>query len=132
MKNNIVYISSVDVTDIKKKAIDDNETFYVEIDGKKLLNLSDYLDEISDLFNFPRLAKNLDGYNDWMTDFTWMSLKKIVFIINNYEDFMSKDLLAKNKIIANFSDLILPWWEKEVIDHMVGGEAKSFMVYLVN
>ena len=32
--------------------------------------------------------------------------------------------------IADFEENILPWWEEEVVGHMVGGVPRKFLVYL--
>ena len=33
-------------------------------------------------------------------------------------------------IILDFDEIILPWWEEKVEEHMVGGQRKVFKVYL--
>lgn len=42
------------------------------------------------------------------------------------------DLKTKQNIMADFEEIILPWWEGEVTGHIVGGMPRKFTVYLEN
>ena len=132
MKNKIIYIKRTDLWEIKRNIFSDSNIFWVEIDGKNCLNLSDYLIDISTKFQFPTMAKGLDGYDDWLTDLTWIDKDSIVVIINNYIDFLKSDILSKENVMELFEISILPWWEAEVCDYVVDGKPKSFLVYLVD
>ena len=37
---------------------------------------------------------------------------------------------TKQNIIADFEEIILPWWDGEVVGHTVGGAPRNFNVYL--
>lgn len=131
MKNEVMYVKKEDLEKIKSYISSNDNIFGVEIDGKSCMYLADYLTNISTKFKFPIIAKGLDGYNDWMTDLTWIDSNDIVIIINDYEEFLCLDLLSKRKVIENFEQSILPWWESEVCDCMVEGKIRKFTVYLV-
>ena len=40
------------------------------------------------------------------------------------------NLKLKNDIMADFEEIILPWWEEEVVGHRVGGVPRKCLVYL--
>lgn len=130
MNNQVVRVSPEEMDAIKAKI--DKDTIVAEIDGKNIPDLSRYFEFASNLFGFPRPAKNFDGYNDWMGDFTWTDQKDITIIIYNINDFMKMDLVSRDIIIRLFWDSILPWWEGDIVGHVVGGKPRKFMVYLVD
>ena len=43
---------------------------------------------------------------------------------------LSDEPKLKKIILDDFEEIILPWWEKEVVGHMVGGTPRGFLVYL--
>lgn len=132
MENKISYLSISDIQEIKNKIATDNTVFLAEIDGKKLPDLKNYLQTMGSIFQFPILSKSLDGYNDWMRDLSWLGKEKYVLIIYNYKQLLSEDTKNRNFIIEDFKNLILPWWEKEIIKHVVQGKPKPFNIYLVD
>lgn len=131
MENRIIYTSNKEITEVRERLKQDDKTYVVEIEGKICLYLSDYLNLISNLFQFPIKAKGLDGYNDWMRDLSWINKKQIVIIIYNFQQFLQKDISSKTAILEDFNEIILPWWESEVVDCMVGGEMRKMLVYLI-
>ncbi|WP_367566760.1 hypothetical protein [Lacrimispora sp.] len=131
MINKIIYTSTQEMKEVKSKLGRSNETYIVEIEGEQCLYLKDYLNLMSSFFRFPIKAKGLDGYNDWMRDLSWLNKKQIIIIINNFQEFLQKDVTSKEAILEDFTQVILPWWESEVIDCVVGGETKKMLVYLV-
>lgn len=132
MKNKIVCINEKDFEKVRKEIYSVGDIFCVEIDGKECTNLSDYLSDISNKLGFPTMAKNFDGYDDWMTDLTWINKDSIVIIINSYTEFMRTDEYSKEKIMELFRKSILPWWEREVCKYVVGAKTKVFTIYLIN
>lgn len=132
MKNEIIYINQMEIKEIKRNVYSNDNIFCVEMDGRKCDNLSDYLTDISNKFQFPTVAKGFDVYDDWITDLTSINKDNIVVIINNYTDFLRYDLQSKRKILNIFEQSVLPWWEAEVCNCVVGGKSKSFIVYLVD
>lgn len=133
MNNKVIRISLEKFDTVKERLITKkNKIFFVEIDGKNLPTLEEYFPIISKLCGFPIPARSWDGYNDWMTDFSWINEKDIVIVIYNFEHFLQKDPSAKVKVIEKFQNNILPWWEKDVLNHVVEGKTKKFVVYLVD
>ena len=132
MINGIIYVSEEDMKEVKRNLKQDDKTYIAEIDGEQCPYAKDYLKLISDLLQFPMKAKGLDGYNDWMRDLSWINKDQIIIIINKFLQFLEKDIPSKEAVLEDFSEVILPWWEAEVIDCMVGGKTKKVSVYLVH
>ena len=132
MNNKVIYTSSNDFNIIKEDLTRNNKIFWVEIDGRNISNLSEYFFSISNLCIFPIPARSWAGYNDWKTDFTWIREDAIVIVINNFGCFLRSDLSSKVKVVEKFQNSILPWWEEDVMDHVVDGKTKKFTVYLVD
>lgn len=131
MRNKIVVVSAQEFKTIKKELQDDDNIFWIEIDGIKCEKRKAFFDVISEIIRAPIPIKGFAGYDDWMTDLSWISQEKIVFVIYRYDEFLKGDLEAKKNIIFGFTDLILPWWDTEVCYHTVGGKPRQFDVYLV-
>lgn len=131
MKNKIIYIKQPSFKKIIQKYNTDSNTFCVEIEGKNCKVISDYLTEVSIKLQFPMISKGLDGYEDWIRDLSWIKEENIVLAINHYNEFLRNDLVKKRMVIESFEDIVFPWWESEVCEHMVEGKPRSFMVYLI-
>ncbi|WP_051650608.1 barstar family protein [Lachnoclostridium phytofermentans] len=131
MINRIIFASAKEVKEVKSKLESNDEIFIIEIEGERCLFLADYLNSMSNLFQFPIKAQGLDGYNDWMRDLSWLNKEQIIIIINDFFKFLQRDTLSKEVIIEDFKEVILPWWESEVTNCVVGGKTKKMLVYLV-
>jgi len=118
---------------VKKELTADDNVLMVNIDGAKCSCLSEYLHTISTAFSFPTQPSGLDSYNDWICDLTWLDPDlKIAIIIEHFSNFLKDDLNVKKYILEDFENMILPWWETDVINHMVDGKPRKFLVYLSN
>lgn len=131
MENQIHYTTTNDLVAIKKKIRNDESLFIGEITGSEIKQLQDFLAAMSQVFLFPHRSYTVDGYYDWMRDLEWVDKDGYVLIIHDYKDFLCQDISSKNEVIDGFARIILPFWEDEVTEVVVGGKAKSFMVYLV-
>lgn len=128
----IHYISLNDMQTIKH-TFEKNDCMYIaELDGKEIQTLTDYLTQMSNLFQFPISSLGLDGYNDWMRDLDWLNKEGYVFIIYHFAEFLKQELLIKEQIINNFQDTILPFWQYEITTTVVGGKVKPFKIYFVD
>ena len=127
--NQIYQITNKEIEKIKMDCL---ETYIVDIDGGKILNLSQFLDIMTEKFKFPIPSKSLDSYLDWIRDLSWIDAQEFVLIIRNFSLFLKDDLTTKNEIIDDFKEIILPWWETEVEQCVVGGKAKPFNIYLID
>ena len=132
MKNKIVYVTKDESRVVKMDAIKNEDTFFVEIDGDKIKTEEDYVQAMANAFAFPHALPELKigWYNDYISDLMWIEQKDIIMIIHNYDLMLVDDLKTKKNIIAGFEEIILPWWEGEVVGHMVGGVPRKFLIYL--
>lgn len=133
MMNQILFVTSQEAQKIKDAALPGKNCLVVEIDGEKYPTYNDYIRYIEKLLDFPRPCDGIwERYDDWMTDLSWLNYTEYVFIVRNYNDFLSKDTYGKQCFYECFEELILPWWESEVVDHMVDGKPMKMNVYLVH
>lgn len=128
-KNKMLYISK-DNTTILKKTLKKAGYYIVEIPGNEIHNEKEFLTFMEQSFKLPDSA-GWDSYADWMTDLDWIASRHICIVINDYKRFLEFDTKSKKVAMSIFKADILPFWEREVLDTMVGGKTKSFMVYMV-
>lgn len=119
-----------------KHVLIQNNIFVVEIDGKKINSVDDYMKAISVAFSFPKnLFKNfesIDAYNDWMRDLSWLeNFDGYAIFISHINEMLSNDIKKKEIILRNFEEVIIPFWTNEVEIVVVGGERKEFVVFYV-
>ncbi len=82
--------------------------------------------------SFPRPCEEIwERYDDWMTDLSWLNYTEYVFVVEHYNEFLSQDAYGKQCFYESFEKQILPWWESEVVDHMVEGHPMKMNVYLI-
>ncbi|MBQ6945250.1 MAG: hypothetical protein IJN43_13120 [Ruminococcus sp.] len=74
---------------------------------------------------------NWERYEDWLTDLSWVKQNSIILIIKNYSKLLIEYSESKEYIMNNFKNVILPWWEKDVVMYMVGGRKRDFNIYLI-
>ncbi|MDR2672165.1 MAG: barstar family protein [Coriobacteriales bacterium] len=107
-------------------------TFVGELDGKDIHNRTDFLDAVWTVFRFPDGPKNLDAYNDWICDLTWLGAEGYIFTILNFKSFMDQDPINRRKILTTLENTIIPWWSEDVEKYQVEGKAQPFNVYFVD
>lgn len=132
MNNRINYISKMEAEKIKKDALKNKAVFFAEIEGNEIKTEEDYVEAMANAFCFSQElpGKKLDWCNDYICDLMWIKQKNIIFLIRNYDLMLIEHLEVKNNVIADFEEIILPWWEGEIIGHMVDGAPKRFLVYI--
>lgn len=132
MNNKILCITKKEVEAVKSFAKDCKNVFFSEIDGAKILSEESYVREISKAFGFfDKLPMaTLEWCNDYLCDLMWIEQESIVLLISNFNVMLTNAPEIKRNIIADFEEIILPWWEEDVIGHMVGGVTRKFLVYL--
>lgn len=132
MENKIVYITKDEAEIIKVNARRNQDVFFAEIAGDEIKTEEDYVQVMSNVFFFPQKLpeKKLEWYNDYICDLMWIKQKNIIMLIHNYDLMLINNLEVKNEIIADFEEIILPWWEGEIVGHMVGGMPRKFLIYL--
>ena len=136
MKNKLYYVANGQKETIINSIKENENIFIAEINGLNIKTSSEYLEIIRKVFNFPKPLENYklnyDGYLDWIRDLSWIDTQEFVLIIRNFSLFLKDDLTTKNEIIDDFKEIILPWWETEVEQCVVGGKAKPFNIYLID
>lgn len=134
IQNKIHKVPSTEADRLVEAHGEDSSTYVVALQGKDIQSWNDYISVISEKFLFPHsdTQENMNGYNDWMRDLDWLEMDGYILIIYDYDKFLSQDPQLKKKIIDGFEKYILPWWKAEVEEHVVGGVAKPFNVYLVD
>ena len=132
MNNRINYISKMEAEKIKKDALKNKAVFFAEIEGNEIKTEEDYVQAMANAFCFPQElpGKKLDWCNDYICDLMWIKQKNVILLIRNYDLMLIDYLEVKNNAIADFEEMILPWWEGEIIGHMVGGVQRRFLVYI--
>lgn len=132
MNNKIIYIAKDEVTKIRTDVLKNQDVFLAEIDGARIRTEEEYVRAMADAFAIPQplLAMKIGFLNDWMSDLLWIKQKDIVLIVHDYDLMLLDDLKTKKIIMLDFEEIILPWWEGDVVGHMVDGEPRGFWVYL--
>lgn len=132
MNNKIFYITKKEAEAVQSFAKDRNNVFFSEIDGAKILSEETYVREISRAFGFfDKLPMaTFEWCNDYLCDLMWIKQENIVLLIYNFNVMSINAPETKQNIIADFEEIILPWWDGEVVGHMVGGVPRNFNVYL--
>jgi hypothetical protein len=131
MKNEIKNVSLFEAEKLQEKLQLNPKCFILKIDGNEIKNLQDYLQFMNKALDFPIPSKSIDGYNDWITDLSWLNYSEYAIFIFSYNSLMSEDLKHKAIIINHFKEDVLPWWEEDVKKHVVGGKSMPFNVYFV-
>lgn len=132
MNNKIIYQSQTHIETIREQAYSNDDVFYVEVNGRECKRFSDYLVDISHKLYFPTVVNGFAGYDDWITDLTWLRQNNIIMVISNYQEFLKDDMSYRKKIIEHLEQSVLPWWETEVSSCVVEGKPKTFIVYLLD
>lgn len=113
-----------------------NDVKYVVMDGKGIETYEQYFDELWKAFGFSKLPKDWkkDYYSedDFMTEMDELPEDKYVFIIKNYNDFLSNNSKVKKRIENHYENYLLPFWDEEVERVVVEGKRKDFDIYLVS
>jgi len=116
-----------------KRVMEGKSAFIAEGDGKEIADLDDYLSAVWGAFKFPRPDNmNFYSYIDWICDLDWLSSNSYVIAILNSDSFMLRSPKERQLVFDSLEDTVLPWWEGEIEQHVVGGKAKPFDVYLVD
>lgn len=133
IKNEIKFINTKDLDLLKSKLIRDNKVLVVELDGNKIQSWVDYISVVQSKFEFPTsCTDSVDRYLDWIRDLEWLEQEKFIIIINYFSEFLQKNASLKDEIMQDFEEIILSYWQNEVMEEVSGGEPRSFMVYVTD
>ncbi len=115
--------------------------FVAELFGSKIHGIEDFFRDVSKAFEFPDLFnkyRNMDAYLDWIRDLSWLLYNNkcsgFALIIYDYKIFMCDDYRRKEQIIRSFAEVVLPYWEEDVIHCTNNGHGtpRPFNLYLVD
>lgn len=133
IKNRIHKITLEQVFKIEQQAKLEN-SYIVKIDGKELNTYNQYMLTLAEKFAFKQdVENNIDAFLDWMRDFNNLQSQGYVsfnLIIFNWKLIFEKDKNIQEEFIEDL-EFVLNFWEDEVERVVVGGEKRSFQVYLV-
>ncbi|MBE6839018.1 MAG: hypothetical protein E7507_05685 [Ruminococcus sp.] len=132
MNSKIVYVAKEKTDEIKSCILHNDDIFIAEIEGAKIKTEADYVQAMSSAFSFPHElpSMKIGWYNDYICDLMWIKQKNIVLIIHEFDLMLCDEPELKKIILDDFKEIILPWWNGEVVGHMVGGAPRDFCVYL--
>lgn len=132
MKNKIWCVNKKEFENLCIQWENDEKLFIAVLDGDLVQNWNQYLDKMYELFQMPNDSKKgVATYLDWMRDLEWLQCEGYILVINNYKKFIGTNTELKKSIIKDFEEYILPFWEEEVVNCVVGGYPKLFNVFLV-
>ena len=113
-----------------------DDTKYIVMDGDGVNTYEEYFDRLWNCFNFGEIPhgwkKDFYTENDFLKDILELAEDKYVFIIKNYDEFLSQNLKERALIEDYYENDLLPFWDSEVETCVVGGKRKDFDVYLVS
>ena len=86
--------------------------FIVHIDGKKVLTLRQFYEEMADLLEIPDFGFTLEALNDSLNDLQWLEDERLVLYVTNTNDFISKERdPAKLGSVLNVLDATAEDWK---------------------
>ncbi|WP_420146627.1 barstar family protein [Spirosoma sp.] len=87
--------------------------FIAHIDGKKVITLRDFYEEIAVLLDFPDgFGFNLDALNDYLNDLQWLEDERIILYFTSTETLISKERdPAKMGSILNILEATAEDWK---------------------
>ena len=125
MKNKLVSVQSVNQTIL-------SDGLTIVLDGNNIRDKGEFLCQMERAFAFPYpCGDNGDAFLDFMRDLDWIESDKINLVITHKSAFLKEDFHNIPMILHWFNDIILPFWEKDVLTCVVAGKTKEFTVFLV-
>lgn len=86
--------------------------FIAHIDGKKVLTLRQFYEEIADLLEIPDFGFTLDSLNDSLNDLQWLEDERVILYVTNTNEFISKERdPAKVGSVLNVLDATAEDWK---------------------
>lgn len=133
MKNKIYYVSKAQAEKIRLSCMSNDNIFLAEIDGARISTEKEYVCAVWQAICCPL---DIEGYEKkgWLQDdlerLHWIPQPDIALIMHNFNLMLREDKKLKTYILEDFYEIILPWWDGDVVEHMVGGVPRKFNVYL--
>ncbi len=109
-----------------------SKVFLLELDGLEIKEWYDYIEIVEKAFQFPTSCLNsIDCYLDWLRDLSWLDYDAFIILIKHSEKFLENQQQLKKQILDDFQEVVMPFWQSEVKEVVVGGKTKIFNVYLI-
>lgn len=124
IKNKISYVDSGTF----KIPNDLGSSWLAELDGRCIQTEEELVLALKDAFLLPN-AHHWDAILDWLTDLDWLEKESYVLVIHHFQDFLCQNIAVKERFMSYLSEDVLPFWESDVTDCVVGGYPKRFQVY---
>lgn len=131
--NKIHFVSKVEIQKIKNNIEKDSNVFIAELFGEQLNSEKDFMAGTLDAFHLPSFYTrylNYSWYNDYICDLLWIEEHNIAMFVHNFDSMLKNDDQIKKWWLEDLEKIILPWWDGDVVGHMVGGYPREFNVYL--
>lgn len=131
MKNKIIKVNKNDLEDTIK-LYNNDDFIVVDIDGQQIKNTREFFEIIEKKLSFPTACDDiLARFADWITDLTWIERNKgICIVIKSFSELASGDTKFQDILIEEFEENILPYWEYDVVNIMVGGSVRNFVLII--
>jgi len=130
MTNKIFNISTKDFI-ASNPSIVFNNCFVVNIHGADVQTKEELFNKLKQEYSLPD-TNGWDAISDWLTDLSWIKANNFQLNIFDYKEFLTGEPKMKEIFLEVFSEEILPFWEKEVLETVVGGETKGFVMYCID
>jgi len=131
MRNKIYHITKNEAKEYIKQA-EQAESRIVGIDLKGMKSWSEYSYAMEKVLEFPRPVAGMPArFLDWIRDLNWFDNKRYDIFLYNFGKFAAKHFEDAYNIYDEYKRFVLPFWEYEAPNCIVGGETKEFYVYIV-
>lgn len=131
--NKIHYKNKIEMQGILESLKRTPNVFVAELFGIALPSEKEFMTGTLDAFCLPSIcARYLDysWYNDYICDLLWIEKPDIAMVVHDFNYILQDDPKIKQWWIEDLERIVLPWWDGEVVGHMVGGYPREFNVYL--
>lgn len=125
MSNKLIHLTS----NIDTKKLDTPNTNILKIDGRKVTDQIALFSILQKEFRLPDV-NNWDAIADWLTDLSWFDKNNFIVYIFNYSSLLRGYPKEKDIFFRMLLNTV-EWWDGDVEKYVVGGEKRSFNVYLV-
>lgn len=135
MKNEIKRITEDDYRALTERT-DSEGRFVVTLDGTTIQSVPELFDAMEKAYGFRvsggSWGRNWSAFSDMMRDLWWIDSDRLVLFILHFDRMLAHYPAEKERLTRRFTNSILPFWEKDVLNCVVGGKTKEFTVYLVD
>lgn len=106
--------------------------FCVQLDGNKIKDYQDLINEMQNKMHFPRDCQgSIDRYLDWMRDLSWIQSDIIYIHILNSRCLMSDKPNDRKAFLEDFEEIIIPFWKYEADIVIVDGRKRNIFLKMM-